>query len=225
MDFLGGALPNVMFIVGIIIIGAAIGIQFKIVEIDAQLSKNGRIAAFIVGALLIGTSVYLHINPQPATPTTAEAEPAPAPTEAPTAQPAAPAATVVAAAPVETPTAVAPAVPTVAEAPPQPVSVSQGSIIVPDVRNKKPDEAQRAIERASLRAVEQDTTCEEIGATPDMISSVKKDRVMCQFPAPGSKVAVDALIYYVVYTDSGPAPRPGPPGPVHGDDDNDDDDD
>jgi hypothetical protein len=80
MDFIAGALPNVMFIAGIIAIGIALGIEFKIVEIKGQLSKHGRIGAFIVGAVLIGFSIYLYTKPAQtaAAPTPSLATPAPA---------------------------------------------------------------------------------------------------------------------------------------------------
>jgi len=63
MDFVTGALPNVMFIVGIIAIGVALGIEFKIVEVKGQLSKTGRISTFAVGSILILTSIYLYTRP------------------------------------------------------------------------------------------------------------------------------------------------------------------
>jgi hypothetical protein len=63
MDFVGGALPNVMFIVGMIAIGVALGIEFKIVEVKGQLSKTGRISTFAVGSVLILTSIYLYTRP------------------------------------------------------------------------------------------------------------------------------------------------------------------
>ena len=67
MDFIGGALPNVMFIVGMIAIGVALGIEFKIVEVKGQLSKTGRISTFAVGSVLILTSIYLYTRPAPQT--------------------------------------------------------------------------------------------------------------------------------------------------------------
>ena len=108
MDFVTGALPNVMFIVGIIAIGVALGIEFKIVEVKGQLSKAGRISTFAVGSVLILTSIYLYTRPAhqtaaapaatpgipivvtPATVNAALAAP-PAPQGAPVVQPAAPA--------------------------------------------------------------------------------------------------------------------------------------
>jgi hypothetical protein len=63
MDFIGGALPNVMFIVGIIAIGIGLGIEFKLVEIKGELSKRGRYGALGVGAALIMVSVFLYTRP------------------------------------------------------------------------------------------------------------------------------------------------------------------
>ena len=106
MDFVTGALPNVMFIVGIIAIGVALGIEFKIVEVKGQLSKAGRISTFAVGSVLILTSIYLYTRPAHqtaaapaatpgipvvATPATVNAAlAAPQPQVAPVVQPAAP---------------------------------------------------------------------------------------------------------------------------------------
>ena len=36
MDFIGGALPNVMLITGLIAIGVGLGIQFNIVEVKGE---------------------------------------------------------------------------------------------------------------------------------------------------------------------------------------------
>src|SRR4051812_47406365 len=63
MDFITGALPNVMFIAGLIAVGIALGIEFKIVEVKGQLSKNSRIAAFVLGLVLMGFGVYLYTKP------------------------------------------------------------------------------------------------------------------------------------------------------------------
>jgi hypothetical protein len=85
MDFLGGALPNIMFIVGIIAIGIGLGIEFKVVEIKSEISKGGRWAAFSVGVALIAASIFLYTRSAPAAPapaTTSVEQPASAPTEA-----------------------------------------------------------------------------------------------------------------------------------------------
>jgi type IV secretory pathway VirB10-like protein len=63
MDFIGGALPNIIFIVGIMAVGIGIGIEFKIVEIKAELTQTGRAVALTVGFLLIGMSIFLYTRP------------------------------------------------------------------------------------------------------------------------------------------------------------------
>jgi hypothetical protein len=73
MDFIGGALPNVMFLVGIIAIGIGLGIEFKIVEIKAELNKQGRMATIGFGVVLIGVSIFLYTRPQESSASTAVA--------------------------------------------------------------------------------------------------------------------------------------------------------
>src|SRR5262245_27690293 len=63
MDFITGALPNVMFIAGLIAMGLGLGIEFKIVEIKGELSKPGRFAALGIGAVLVSISIYLYTRP------------------------------------------------------------------------------------------------------------------------------------------------------------------
>jgi hypothetical protein len=63
MDFITGALPNVMFIAGLIAIGIGLGIEFKIVEVKGELSKQGRMGAIGIGAVLVMVSVYLYTRP------------------------------------------------------------------------------------------------------------------------------------------------------------------
>lgn len=63
MDLIGGALPNVIFVVGVIAVGIGLGIEFKIIEIKAELNKQGRIVALSIGMLLIGVSIFLYTRP------------------------------------------------------------------------------------------------------------------------------------------------------------------
>src|SRR5262245_40325886 len=63
MDFITGALPNIMFIAGLIAMGVGLGMEFKIVEVKGELSKQGRIGAIGIGAALVLTSVYLYTRP------------------------------------------------------------------------------------------------------------------------------------------------------------------
>src|SRR5262245_3588023 len=76
MDFVTGALPNVMFIAGLIAMGLGLGIEFKIVEIKGELSKPGRFAAIGIGAVLVSISIYLYTRPpHTATPATVSGAP------------------------------------------------------------------------------------------------------------------------------------------------------
>jgi hypothetical protein len=52
MDFLGGALPNVMFIIGILAIGLGLGIELKLVPLNKEIDRTGRIGAMVVGTVL-----------------------------------------------------------------------------------------------------------------------------------------------------------------------------
>jgi hypothetical protein len=76
MDFITGALPNIMFIAGLVAVGIALGIEFKIVEIKGQLSKAGRIGTFSIGLLLISFSIYLYTRPNPTSPASVASSPA-----------------------------------------------------------------------------------------------------------------------------------------------------
>src|SRR5512147_1236516 len=63
MEFLGGALPNVMFIIGIVAIGLGLGIELKLVALNKEIDKTGRIGAIVVGVLLVAMSLVLYLNP------------------------------------------------------------------------------------------------------------------------------------------------------------------
>ncbi len=79
MDFITGSLPNVMFIAGLLAMGIGLGMEFKIVEIKSELSKQGRLGAIGLGAVLVSISIYLYTRPpQPASSpgTVAGAQPA-----------------------------------------------------------------------------------------------------------------------------------------------------
>jgi hypothetical protein len=202
MDFVGGALPNVMFIAGLIAIGIGLGIEFKIVEVKGQLSKQSRIGAIVTGALLILMSVFLYTRPAQAPALTTMPAQANAgllppqastaaqpPTAAPTATPlptAAPAATPLpAAAPTATP------LPTAA-----PTSVP--GVTVPDIRGKNTKDAQKILNELGLQLGDRHDRCEDIGASDDGARRLKKDQIRCQSPAPGSIVAPNEHIAYVL---------------------------
>jgi hypothetical protein len=63
MDLTSTALPNIMFIIGVIAIGIGLGIEFKIVEIKSDLGKSGRIGVISLGVILIITSIFLYTRP------------------------------------------------------------------------------------------------------------------------------------------------------------------
>jgi hypothetical protein len=82
MDFLGGALPNVMFIIGILAIGLGLGIELKLVPLNKEIDRTGRIGAMVVGTILVASSMVIYLNPSltnrsQATPTTANSALAP----------------------------------------------------------------------------------------------------------------------------------------------------
>ncbi|GAB4188783.1 MAG: hypothetical protein OHK0022_00860 [Roseiflexaceae bacterium] len=182
MDFVGGALPNVMLIAGLIAIGLGLGIQFNIVEVKGELSRAGRIGAVLVGMLLISVSVYLYTRPSQtaatggvvpaaAIPTAgqniATAMPAPTVAPAPTATPAAPAAT---AAPL---------------------------VLVPDIRGQNAKDAEKTLAQAGLLLVASESDCATLGATRKE-GRLKKDEIACQSPAPGISVPASSSVQYVL---------------------------
>jgi hypothetical protein len=113
MNFLGGSLPNVMFLIGVLAIGLGLGIELKLVPLSKEIDKTGRIGAMVVGAILVAASLYIYLNPalmSPNQPAPATANGALAPVQA------APSTNtqLIAAAP----TVVPPSVPTAASLPP-----------------------------------------------------------------------------------------------------------
>ena len=216
MDFVTGALPNVMFIAGLIAIGIGLGIEFKIVEIKGELSKQGRIGAIGIGAVLVLVSVYLYTRPPQtasAPPTAPGAQPSvvqanvvSAPQLAPThAAPAQAAATAV------PPTATA-APPTATSAPPTaavratatsvpPTATAVPGVNVPDIRGQNTKDAQKTLEALGLRLGEQRQRCEDIGASDESARKLKKDQIRCQSPAPGADAAPNTPVLYVLAGD------------------------
>src|SRR3954463_13577003 len=85
MNFLGGTLPNVMFIIGVLAIGLGLGIELKLVPLNKEIDKTGRIGAMVVGAILVAASLYIYLNPalmSPSQPAPATANGALAPVQA-----------------------------------------------------------------------------------------------------------------------------------------------
>ncbi len=183
MDFIGGALPNVMFIVGIIAIGIGLGLEFKIIEIQGQLDRTGRITVLVVGTILIITSVVLYIHPiftaaRPAAPATAVAQSSPVTANSGVVQ--------------GTPLAAATVVPTL------PAATSISTVVLPDLRGLSVKDATKRLKELGLQLGEQREQCEDFGAGVAIAQDVKKDRVTCQSVAPGEVAPLGSQIDYVL---------------------------
>jgi hypothetical protein len=209
MEFLGGALPNVMFIIGILAIGLGLGIELKLVALNKEIDKTGRIGAIIVGVLLVAASLFIYLNPAltnrnqaSSAPTTATSTPASL------ASTAAPAAAAIAA-PAEASTAEAPtavAVPTATLVPtdmptatPVPTSVpptvmAVPMVKVPDLHDQDDKAAQRKLKDAGLTPKKVDTC----NGADQGERNVKKGRVQCQDPAAESDVPLGTTVEYVI---------------------------
>lgn len=182
MDFLGGALPNVMFIVGILAVGLGLGIELKLVPLNKEINRGGRIGAFLVGLALIAGSIMMYRNPslvpQPsaAAGATAVSSTTTAPVDASVVHVANGATT---ATPAAAPTAGA---------------VTASGITVPDLHGSDDKSAQRKLQEAGLHARKVDTC----SGADQGDSKTKKGRVQCQNPAAGAAVAPGATVEYVL---------------------------
>jgi PASTA domain len=234
MDFITGALPNVMFIAGLIAMGIGLGIEFKIVEVKGELSKQGRMGAIGIGAVLVLVSVYLYTRPpQTASHPTPGTAPAPGviqanagaplalsqagPTQAaplqvaatpipptattvpPSATAVAPTATMVSPSATSAPPTATAVPPTATAVPPtkSPVPTAIPGVKVPDIRGQSLKDAQQLLTKAGLRLGEARKRCEDIGAS-ETGGKLKKGQVRCQSPAPGSVVAPNTLVQFVL---------------------------
>jgi hypothetical protein len=197
MNLLGGALPNVMFIIGILAIGLGLGIELKLVPLNKEIDKTGRIGAMVVGAILVAGSLFIYLNPaltSPNTPTMAsgvlssvQATPltnaqliAAAPTVMPPTVPTA--ASLPAAAPVPGD------VPTVVPPPPIP------QVTIPDLHGLSEKEAQDVLSKVGLQARKVDHCTGSDQGDP----KAKKNRVQCQNPAASAAVPLGTTIEYVM---------------------------
>ena len=200
MDFIGGALPNVMFLIGVIAIGIGLGLEFKIIEIRNGLSPKGRIGAGLIGIALITTSIVLYLLPAPtasslpATATTVASTGVPAPTREalvsqvmPTATPT----TIPTATPTTVPTATPTTIPTA-----MPTTIP--SVVVPDIRNMTPKDAAKKLEQVGLRIGEPQPSCASLGVSNDLVINARKDRIICQGVAPGASMPQQSSITYVL---------------------------
>jgi hypothetical protein len=226
MDFLGGALPNVMFIVGMLAIGLGLGIELKLVPLNKEIDKNGRIGAMVVGAVLVASSLYVYLNPslinrnQPSS-TSANAAvlsaaaptAAPAATNAPAAVNAAPTAIPTAtSAPTPVPTAVptATSVPTATPVPtavPTATSVPTATPVPTAVPPTKvpsvvvPDlrgKSDRDAQRMLQDAGLSAKKADRCSGSNEDDQKVKKGQVLCQNPAANQRVAPGTTVEYVL---------------------------
>ena len=62
MNFLGGSLPNIMFIIGMLSMGLGLGIELKLVPLSKEIDRTGRIGAMVVGAILVAGSLYIYLG-------------------------------------------------------------------------------------------------------------------------------------------------------------------
>ena len=219
MNFLGGSLPNVMFLIGVLAIGLGLGIELKLIPLSKEIDKTGRIGAMVVGAILVAGSLYIYLNPaltspnQPA-PATANGALAPvqaapatntqlivvAPTVVPPTVPTAASIPTAAAAPSEAPTIVPSVAPSATPAPtatPIPTVVPPTRIprvMVPDVHGLSENEAQDVLSKAGLQARKVDQCRGADQGDP----KAKKHRIQCQNPAAKAAVSLGATVEYVV---------------------------
>jgi hypothetical protein len=198
MEFLGGALPNIMFIIGIVAIGLGLGIELKLVALNKEIDKTGRIGAIVVGVLLVAASLFLYLNPaltnrNQASSTTTPAALVPAPVNSAATQLEATAAPAMVAPP-EAPTAAvvptASAVPT--NAPPAATAIPM--VEVPDLHDQDEKGAQRKLNEAGLTPKKVDTCNGADQAEPN----AKKGRVQCQNPAANQPVALGSTVEYAL---------------------------
>ena len=202
MEFLGGALPNVMFIIGILAIGLGLGIELKLVALNKEIDKTGRVGAIIIGALLIAASLFLYLNPaltnrNPVSSATANAALPPAAansTPAQLASTAVPAVDTITA-PLEAPTALVVPTdlpPTATPAPPTATTVP--IVKVPDLHDLGEKDAQNKLKAAGLNFSKVD----QCNGTDRGDSRTKKQRIQCQNPAADAEVLPGTTVEYVI---------------------------
>jgi len=217
MNFLGGSLPNVMFIIGVLAIGLGLGIELKLVPLNKEIDKTGRAGAMIVGAILVAGSLYIYLNPSLTNPNQATPMPASAaqaavvtaPTT--TAQAGAPTAVspaTLAAASLHTETPAPSAAPTamaslVATATPVPTATAlptavpptqMPSVTIPDLHDLSEKEAQDKLKKLGLQARKVD----KCTGSDQGDEKGKKHSVQCQNPAAKTTVAVGTTVEYVI---------------------------
>jgi hypothetical protein len=200
-----------------------LGIELKLVALNKEIDKTGRIGAIIIGILLVTASLFLYLNPSitnrnQASSTTANTALVPAPTlsepttiaatvapaeaaivappAAPTALPA-PTATLVPTAVPPTATAVPTAAPPTATPVPTavpPTATAIPSVLVPDLHDQDEKGAQRKLKEAGLTPKKVDACT----GTDQGEQNARKGRVQCQNPAANQPVAPGATVEYVL---------------------------
>jgi beta-lactam-binding protein with PASTA domain len=196
VEILSAALPNIMFVAGIIAVAIGLGIELKVVPIGNQVGRAGRIGAMTFGILLIVVSVFLYIRPPEAT--TASS---------PTAQPTATAPTVAgqqAVAMLE-PSATASLLAT--DIPPAPTDIPPTltpaptelpKVNVPDLRGRNAKDASQQLDKLDLQFELHDGSCADIQVSDDQVRSGKKGTIACQSPAAGADVVAGTVIRVVL---------------------------
>jgi PASTA domain-containing protein len=228
MDFVNGSLPNLMFIAGLMAIGIGLGIEFKIIEVKGELSKNARIGACALGGFLILASIFFYARPlltatapaaspqptvvqaaailaapggpqvgAPALASAAAVSPTVPPTNTPVPPTATPEPTHTPVPPTATPEPTASPEPTATPEPPT-VTPEPAGVAVPDIRGQESKDAKRTLEGLELQLGEKKDKCEDIGVRGDDVRKVKKGRITCQSPLPGSLVPMQTQIVYVL---------------------------
>ena len=219
MNFLGGSLPNVMFIIGMLAIGLGLGIELNLVPLNKEIDKTERIGAVIVGAILVAGSLYIYLNPAltsstAATPTTVngaltpvQATPATnaqliaaAPTVVPPTDPTAASLPTAEPVPSEAPTVVPSVAPSATPEPtatPIPTAVPPTQIpdvMIPDLRDLSEKEAQDKLKKLGLQARKVD----KCTGSDQGDEKGKKHSVQCQNPAANTAVSLGTTVEYVV---------------------------
>jgi hypothetical protein len=204
MNFITGSLPNVMLIAGLIAIGIGLGIEFKIVEIKSEISRQGRMGAIGIGAVLVLMSVYLYTRPPQSASSLVPGVGVPSPAAAANVDAAlvAPQPAQAASAPLQAaatsiaPAAVPPTAISVLPAkPPAPTAVP--GVKVPDIRGQNIKDAQQMLAAVGLRIGQNQERCEDIGAS-DAGRKLKKGQIQCQSPDPGSAAAPNTPVLVVI---------------------------
>jgi hypothetical protein len=182
-------------LIGVIAIGIGLGLEFKIIEVKNGLSRGSRIAACVVGAALIATSIALYLRPSQTASTTppvdaaAVAPAASTPAQEVTAQSA------LTAAQAEAPT-IAPAAVLSETLPPAPTEVP--TVVVPDIRGLSPKDATKRLGELGLELGERQESCAALGVRDEQVAETKKDRIACQSVEPGSNASLGSSVAYAL---------------------------